>query len=39
MHHEGTKGTRNQGFEEQLQLGSKRTTSIIYRKTIRLEIV
>jgi hypothetical protein len=39
MRHEGTSGTRNRGFEEQLRLGSERTSSGIYRKTIGLEIV
>jgi hypothetical protein len=36
---EGTNGTRNRDFKEQLRLGNERTTSGIYRKTIGLEIV
>jgi hypothetical protein len=36
---EGTNGTRNRDFKEQLHLGNERTTSRIYRKTIGLEIV
>jgi hypothetical protein len=36
---EGTNGTRNRDFKEQLRLGNERTTSVIYRKTIMLEIV
>jgi hypothetical protein len=36
---EGTNGTRNQDFKEQLCLGNERTTSGIYRKTIGLEII
>jgi hypothetical protein len=39
MHLEGTNGTRNRDFKEQLCLGNERTTSGIYRKTIGLEIV
>jgi hypothetical protein len=39
MLQEGTSGTRNRDFKEQLYLGSDRTTTRIYRKTIRLEIV
>jgi hypothetical protein len=39
MRLEGTNGTSNQDFKEQLRLGNERTTSRIYRKTIRLEIV
>jgi hypothetical protein len=39
MHQEGTNGTRNRDFEEQLCLGSERPTSGNYKKTIRLEIV
>jgi hypothetical protein len=38
MHLEGTNGTRNRDFKEQLCLGNERTTSRIYRKTIGLEI-
>jgi hypothetical protein len=36
---EGTNGTRNRDFKEQLWLGSERTTGGSYRKTIGLEIV
>jgi hypothetical protein len=36
---EGTNGTRNRDFKEQLRLGNERTTSRIYRKTIGLEMV
>jgi hypothetical protein len=39
VHQEGISGTRNRDFEERLRLGSERTTSGIYRKTIGLEIV
>jgi hypothetical protein len=39
MRLEGTNGTRNRNFKEQLRLGIERTTSGIYRKTIGLEIV
>jgi hypothetical protein len=39
MRQEGTNVTRNRDFEEQLRLGSERTTSRRYRKTIGLEIV
>jgi hypothetical protein len=39
MSQEGTNGTRNRDFEEQLRLGSEGTTSGIYRKTIGLEFV
>jgi hypothetical protein len=39
MRQEGTNGTGNRDFEEQPRLGSERTTSGIYRKTIGLEIV
>jgi hypothetical protein len=39
MRQEGTNGTRNRDFKEQLRLGNERTTSRIYRKTIGLEIV
>jgi hypothetical protein len=39
MRLEGTNGTRNRDFKEQLRLGNERTTSGIYRKTIGLEIV
>jgi hypothetical protein len=39
MRQEGTNGTRNQDFKEQLRLGSERTSSGIYRKAIGLEIV
>jgi hypothetical protein len=39
MRLEGTSGTRNRDFEEKLRLGSVRTTSGIYRKTIGLEVV
>jgi hypothetical protein len=39
MRQEGTGGTRNRDFKEQLRLGSERTTSGIYRKTIGLEIL
>jgi hypothetical protein len=38
-HQEGTNGTSKQDSEEQLHLGSVRTISRIYRKTITLEIV
>jgi hypothetical protein len=37
MCQEGTNGNRNRDFEEQLRLGSERTTSGIYRKIIRLD--
>jgi hypothetical protein len=39
MLQEGTNGTRNRDFEEQLRLGSERTTSGIYRKAFGLEFV
>jgi hypothetical protein len=39
MRQEGTNGSGNRDFEEQLRLGSERTTSGSYRKTIVLEIV
>jgi hypothetical protein len=39
MLQEGTSRTRNRDFKEQLYLGSEWTTTGIYRKTIRLEIV
>jgi hypothetical protein len=39
MRQEGTNGTRNQNFEEQLRHGSERTTSGSYEKTLGLEIV
>jgi hypothetical protein len=39
MRLEGTNGTRNRDFKEQLRLENERTTSGIYRKTIGLEIV
>jgi hypothetical protein len=37
MRQEGNNGTGNRVFEEQLRLGSERTTSGIYRKIIRLD--
>jgi hypothetical protein len=39
MRLEGTNGTRNRDFKEQLGLGNERTSSEKYRKTIGLEIV
>jgi hypothetical protein len=39
MCQEGTNGTRSRDFEEQLRLGSERTTSGSYRTTTGLEIV
>jgi hypothetical protein len=39
MRQEGTNGTRNRDFEEQLRLGSERTTNESYRKTIGLQII
>jgi hypothetical protein len=39
MRLEGTNGTGNRDFKEQLRLGNERTTSRIYGKTIGLEIV
>jgi hypothetical protein len=39
MCQEGTNGTRNQDFKEQLWLGSKRTTSEFDRKAFGLEFV
>jgi hypothetical protein len=38
MHQEGTNGTRNREFKEQLRLGNERTTRGIYRKSAVLEI-
>jgi hypothetical protein len=38
MHQEGTNGTRNRDFKEQLCLGNERTTRGIYRKSTGLEI-
>jgi hypothetical protein len=38
MRQDGTNGIRNRDFEEQLRLGSERTSGI-YRKTIGLEVV
>jgi hypothetical protein len=38
MRQEGTNGTRNLDFNEQLPLGNERTTREIYRKSIVLEI-
>jgi hypothetical protein len=39
MRQEGTTVTKNRDFEEQLRLGSERTTSGIYKKTIGLEFL
>jgi hypothetical protein len=39
MRLEGTNGTRNRDFKEQLRLENERTTSGIYRTTIGLKIV
>jgi hypothetical protein len=39
MRQEGNNATRNLDFKEQLRFGNERTTSGVYRTTIRLEIV
>jgi hypothetical protein len=39
MRQEGANGTRNRDFEEQLRLGSERTSNGRYRRAIRLETV
>jgi hypothetical protein len=39
MRHEGTNGPKNLDIKEQLCPGNERTTSGIYKKTIRLEIM